>query len=74
MKFRYTPLEERKCQLRSKHANMHKWFAWYPVYIGGGEWRWLEVVYRQKPIGCIDFLYYSVETIEDREDEQDVSS
>ena len=26
----------------------HRWFAWYPVFIGTGDTRWLETVERRR--------------------------
>ena len=29
-----------------KRGLWHRWFAWHPVRVGMGDWRWLEVVDR----------------------------
>ena len=36
-----------KQALRDKYCNWHRWFAWHPVAIGGGEYAWLETVERR---------------------------
>ena len=39
----------------------HKWFAWYPVYVGKGTWVWLQHVYRKGVgtgyAGTVDWKY-----------------
>lgn len=30
------------------YRKWHKWFAWRPVRVGAGDWRWLEVVMRKR--------------------------
>jgi len=32
-------------------AQWHEWFAWYPVYIEGEGYRWLEIVQRKIAYG-----------------------
>ncbi len=43
LKSRSEKWEEEKAHKRQ----WHKWFAWYPVQVGKGDYRWLETVYRE---------------------------
>lgn len=40
----------------------HRWFAWYPVYVSSHDWRWFEVVRRQRRYasGVYDGHFYWV--------------
>jgi hypothetical protein len=46
---RFVPLIELN-RWRAKQAhnrtNWHRYFAWWPVNVGGNDWRWLETVER----------------------------
>lgn len=32
----------------SKSLQWHVVFAWYPVHVGGGQWVWIEPVWRRR--------------------------
>jgi len=39
--------ERRQREQRYRLEEWHKWFAWFPVRVGKGDCRWLEVVERK---------------------------
>jgi hypothetical protein len=49
MNFKYGKTEDEIAEIRANapEMNWHKCFAWFPVDVGGGEYRWLEIVRRR---------------------------
>jgi hypothetical protein len=31
----------------AEHQPYKRWFAWYPTYMGNGDWAWMEVIERR---------------------------